>query len=162
MKCMEALRKQGGKSIAFPSISCGVCEFLVSNPASFMLAKPVRLDGYPIQDATEIAVETIRSLLEKPEYDEVSYGYLPAWLPMLIIGPFERSRKWSSASSAKEHKRHTRKLCRTSSLQSLPPLRQRPPRKETRALPRMMRKKTNRKRSRMFWGNSAILRAVFE
>lgn len=31
-----------------------------------------RPDGYPIQDATEIALETIRSFLEKPEYDEVS------------------------------------------------------------------------------------------
>ena len=30
-----------------------------------------RSDGYPIQDATEIAVEAIRSVLETPEYDEV-------------------------------------------------------------------------------------------
>ncbi|GHJ85506.1 hypothetical protein NliqN6_1908 [Naganishia liquefaciens] len=52
IRCMEALIRKGGKSIAFPSISCGVY-------------------GYPIQDATEIAVEAIRSLLETPEYDEV-------------------------------------------------------------------------------------------
>ncbi|KAJ9125425.1 hypothetical protein QFC22_000386 [Naganishia vaughanmartiniae] len=51
-RCMEALKDAGGTSIAFPSISCGVY-------------------GYPMEDATEIAVETIRSLLEKPEYDNV-------------------------------------------------------------------------------------------
>ncbi|KAJ9109756.1 hypothetical protein QFC19_001986 [Naganishia cerealis] len=51
-RCMEALKNAGGSSIAFPSISCGVY-------------------GYPIEDATEIAVETVRALLEKPEYDNV-------------------------------------------------------------------------------------------
>ncbi|KAJ9109084.1 hypothetical protein QFC21_000412 [Naganishia friedmannii] len=51
-KGYKALKDAGGSSIAFPSISCGVY-------------------GYPMEDATEIAVETIRSLLEKPEYDHV-------------------------------------------------------------------------------------------
>ncbi|KAI5450814.1 hypothetical protein NCC49_002820 [Naganishia albida] len=51
-RCMQALKREGGKSIAFPSISCGVY-------------------GYPIQDATAIAIETVRSLLESSEYDNV-------------------------------------------------------------------------------------------
>jgi O-acetyl-ADP-ribose deacetylase (regulator of RNase III) len=75
---MEALKREGRKSIAFPSISCGVCEWVWDRSELRYLNFRSKSDGYPIEDATEIAIETVRSLLERPEYDNVSSRTPPA------------------------------------------------------------------------------------
>jgi hypothetical protein len=85
------------------------------------LTTECHIDGYPIEDATEIAVETIRSLLEKPEYDNVSEEPRPLPFPQILTNVrvwFCRCKRLFSASSAQAHKRHMKRLCQSFSLPS--------------------------------------------
>lgn len=71
---LEACRDNGGGVIGFSSISTGVCESTTASPFEWGYGNGSRtdiLDGYPIDDATEVALFTVREFLEQEK--SVSY-----------------------------------------------------------------------------------------
>jgi len=56
----------GGGSIAFSSISTGICESPIFSPVTTNI-----LDGYPMAEAVAEATFTVRQFLEDPDNDSV-------------------------------------------------------------------------------------------
>lgn len=60
----------GGGSIAFSSISTGICEYSPAPPIQVTIRSDHK-NGYPMAEAVHVATYTVRRCLEDPENDSV-------------------------------------------------------------------------------------------